>query len=684
MRNRFLRLSCLTAAATIAMSAAQGVDLVVAGSDDKAAVVTVGTNCDYSSIQKAIDNVADEGTVIVKPDADGVYNELLIIDKPLTLMAEGNVVISGKGFKPNNDKDAIITVTGNGVEISGFELSGLKTGEEQVAAGIRVKGGASNVTIDSCKICDMGVGSYSGASPKNDDFNAHGIIVSSHKENETIKNVTISNCELTGLKLGQSEALVLNGNVEGFEIYNNYVHDNDNIGIDIIGYEENNFNEWNRARSGFIHNNRVENISTLSNPTYKDGCSAGIYVDGGYDVDIYENYIENCNIGVSVSSEWEGYASDKIDVYNNYIYNDNDATAWVGLCIGGSEKGEDGFVLNCNIYNNTVYNVGDVVLTIQQANSNTNKIYNNILASNEDNAIYWDEEEYVGDNSDNLIYENYLTGKKLTGKGDGFKDNEYVSLKSLELNGLDEKSNVVDVTSNLSVTEGAGVQKSFKVGLYSSASVVDDKEAENKDVETSKADDKRKADDMAKKAMENNPLAQKAKNDQDKFNAIIGKETNTTVGTTVNANKGNTTTKSLFVNPSDVVYSNNEYYGIEEPDDGSVVATYKKDDGANWECLMLDISEIDTDKYAGIKMTVNASRNGMILGVSTDSDDPDYFINHYESEGKLKKGDQVVYIDFSKADLDDNFRIWLDATNTKKLSGTQKFIIKSLEFVKAN
>lgn len=683
MRNRFLRLSCLTAVATIAMSAAQGIDLVVAGSDDKSAVVTVGTNCDYSSIQKAIDNVADGGTVIVRPDADGVYKELINIDKPVTLMADGDVVISGEGFTPNKDQDAIITVTGNDVKISGFELSGLKTGESQVAAGIRVKGGASNVKIDSCKICDMGIGSYSGASPKNDNFNAHGIIVSSHEENETIKNVTISNCELTGLKLGQSETMVLNGNVEGFEIYNNYVHDNDNIGIDIIGYEENNFNEWNRARSGYIHNNRIENISTLSNPTYKDGCSAGIYVDGGYDVDIYENYIENCNIGVSVSSEWEDYASDTIDVYNNYIYNDNDDTAWVGLCLGGSEIGKDGFVLDCNIYNNTVYNVGDVVLTIQQANSNTNKIYNNILASNKDEAIYWDEEKYVGDNSENLIYENYLTGDELAGKGDGFKDNKYVSLKSLELNRLDEKSNVVDVTSNLSVTDGAGVQKSFKVGLYSSA-VVDDKEAENKDVETSKADDKRKADEMAKNAKENNPLAQKAKNDQDKFNDIIGKETNTTVKTTVNANKGNTTSKSIFVNPSDVVYSNNEYYGIEEPDDGSVVATYMKGDGANWECLMLDISEIDTDKYAGIKMTVNASRKGMILGVSTDSDDPDYFINHYESEGKLKKGDQVVYIDFSKADLDDNFRIWLDATYAKKLSGKQTFTIKSLELVEAN
>jgi hypothetical protein len=534
----------------------------------------------------------------------------------------------------------------------------------------------------------MGIGSYSGASPKNDDFNAHGIIVSSHEENETIKNVTISNCELTGLKLGQSETMVLNGNVEGFEIYNNYVHDNDNIGIDIIGYEENNFNEWNRARSGYIHNNRIENISTLSNPTYKDGCSAGIYVDGGYDVDIYENYIENCNIGVSVSSEWEGYASDTIDVYNNYIYNDNDDTAWVGLCLGGSEIGKDGFVLDCNIYNNTVYNVGDVVLTIQQANSNTNKIYNNILASNKDEAIYWDEEKYVGDNSENLIYENYLTGDELAGKGDGFKDNKYVSLKSLKLNELAEQSNVVDVTSNLSVTDGAGVQKSFKAGLYSSA-VVDDKEAENKDVETSKADDKRKADEMAKNAKENNPLAQKAKNDQDKFNDIIGKETNTKVETTVNANKGNTTSKnkeekSLFVTPSDVVYSDNSYYGIKEPDDGSVVVTYKKGNGANWECLMLDISEIDTDKYAGIKMTVNASRKGMILGVSTDSDDPDYFINHYESEGKLKKGDQVVYIDFSKADLDDNFRIWLDATYAKKLSGKQTFTIKSLELVEAN
>jgi len=31
--------------------------------------------------------------------------------------------------------------------------------------------------------------------------------------------------------------MVLNGNVEKFVVSNNVVHDNDNIGIDFIGYE---------------------------------------------------------------------------------------------------------------------------------------------------------------------------------------------------------------------------------------------------------------------------------------------------------------------------------------------------------------------------------------------------------------------------------------------------------------
>jgi hypothetical protein len=39
------------------------------------------------------------------------------------------------------------------------------------------------------------------------------------------------------LKTGSSESLVVNGNVTNFRITHNVVHDNNNIGIDVIGFE---------------------------------------------------------------------------------------------------------------------------------------------------------------------------------------------------------------------------------------------------------------------------------------------------------------------------------------------------------------------------------------------------------------------------------------------------------------
>ena len=42
--------------------------------------------------------------------------------------------------------------------------------------------------------------------------------------------------ELRDLVLGNSEAMVLNGNVNGFEVRENFVHDCNNLGIDFIGF----------------------------------------------------------------------------------------------------------------------------------------------------------------------------------------------------------------------------------------------------------------------------------------------------------------------------------------------------------------------------------------------------------------------------------------------------------------
>ena len=43
--------------------------------------------------------------------------------------------------------------------------------------------------------------------------------------------------EVHHLKTGSIESLVVNGNVTNFRITHNIVHDNNNIGIDVIGFE---------------------------------------------------------------------------------------------------------------------------------------------------------------------------------------------------------------------------------------------------------------------------------------------------------------------------------------------------------------------------------------------------------------------------------------------------------------
>jgi hypothetical protein len=51
--------------------------------------------------------------------------------------------------------------------------------------------------------------------------------------------------------------VVVNGNVDGWRITGNQIHDNNNIGIDAIGYEPtitgaDRYTNVNRARNGYI------------------------------------------------------------------------------------------------------------------------------------------------------------------------------------------------------------------------------------------------------------------------------------------------------------------------------------------------------------------------------------------------------------------------------------------------
>ena len=374
--------------------------------------IDVGT---CNSIKDAIKK-ADGTTQTVLELIDPVYEEMIEINK-------SNIILKSKDSKKpatlkgseihNGDKDTMIKISAPNVTVDSVNITGLwlvEGSKNTCPVGIRIK--ADNATINNCKIYDMGC-KYTEDTTKYTGFNGHGIICSNDNyssDNVSIKNPTVTNCELYGLILGNSEALVMNGNVTGFNISNNKVHNCDNIGIDIIGYEksEDNYSDYDRARHGKVTNNIVYDISSGTNLTYRkstsskiSACAGGIYVDGGYDVIIEGNYVENCDIGVELASEHGGQTTDSIKLINNTLVNNNKLG---GISIGGSDE-ENGNATNLTITNNLVYNDAVGCFRIQKADDENNNISKNIFIAVGDAKTYLKEEQ-AGTNN---IHDNFIT-----------------------------------------------------------------------------------------------------------------------------------------------------------------------------------------------------------------------------------------------------------------------------------
>lgn len=89
-----------------------------------------------------------------------------------------------------------------------------------------------------------------------------------------LEGIIIAGNKVHDCKLGSGESVVLNGNVENFKILNNLIHDNNNIGIDCIGFAGT--APWNdQARSGLVSGNGVYKISSRGNSAYDDACAGG-------------------------------------------------------------------------------------------------------------------------------------------------------------------------------------------------------------------------------------------------------------------------------------------------------------------------------------------------------------------------------------------------------------------------
>jgi NPCBM/NEW2 domain/Pel9A-like, right handed beta helix region len=355
----------------------------------------------WATLQKAADTVAAGATVYVR---GGTYPQRVDIHvsgepgRPITFASapDEKVVLDGSSLKVPAGQSPMIGIDSQRyVTIEGLEIMGYGSDASgHVPIGILVTGAADHVRLNSNYVHDMGT-TFEGRN----GGDAHGIGVFGTATDHAIDGVEIVNNELANLTLGSSEALVINGNVTGFLIEDNRVHDTNNIGIDVIGFEGTAPDPTvDQARDGIIRGNAVWNVDSYGNPAYGNSRSAdGIYVDGGRDVLIEANVVHNVNIGIELASEHAGRATRNITARNNLVY---DATA-IGVAIGGYDR-RRGSTEECVIVNNTVANTDGVELLVQ-FDTRRNLIANNVIVAGQRHNFV--ENVYV-ENVENVVDHN--------------------------------------------------------------------------------------------------------------------------------------------------------------------------------------------------------------------------------------------------------------------------------------
>lgn len=252
------------------------------------------------------------------------------------------------------------------VKLERLEIRNDKTADRQIVPfGIRVYGQGSHIQILNNDVHDIQQ-TYPGRMGPGHGANGFGIAVYG-TEATPISDLVVSGNNVHNLKTGSSESLVLNGNVTNFHVSHNTVHDNNNIGIDIIGFEHTGPTPAvDRARNGVVSENLVYNITSKGNPAYRESVdSDGIYVDGGAHVLIERNVMHDVDFGLELASEHRVGSTSHILARNNLIYNCHTA----GVSIGGYDQKrgttEDVVIVNNTLYKNDTAHTGTGEIQMQ-------------------------------------------------------------------------------------------------------------------------------------------------------------------------------------------------------------------------------------------------------------------------------------------------------------------------------
>jgi hypothetical protein len=370
VRNFCLAAIVLTSVSLLAQS---GASFYVAktGSDSNSGSFTAP----WLTLQHAANSVTAGATVYVET---GIYTESVTFPKSGTssdyITFENypgeTATIDGTGLSVTGTQGLINIINQSYITISGFEIRNYTTASaSKTPAGIWVTGSGTGLNL------------------LNKNGNAFGVAVYG-TSSTPITNLTISGNQVYNLKTGQSESMNVDGNVTYFTISNNIVHDNDNIGIDAIGFEGVGPSGSDQAKYGLVSGNTVYNISGIKNPGEGNSYDAdGLYCDGCAYVIFERNTVYSCDLNIEAASEHKSHNASYVTIRNNLFY---DANA-VGVSIGGYASGVGGsdhiVVVNNTLYNNNRKNQGSEFQIQHNAPPSAGNIFeNNIVYAGTQNV----------------------------------------------------------------------------------------------------------------------------------------------------------------------------------------------------------------------------------------------------------------------------------------------------------
>ena len=283
--------------------------------------------------------------------AGGVYREIVDVNvsgSPGALVTIRNL----PGQRPIIDGGTLAAVPGwsplvsivdqSHVRVRGLELRNrTSTQSNHVPIGVLIAGSGDRIQIRDNVI--HGIEARAG-----DVRNGHGIAAYGNGS-RALTDIEIHGNRVRDLVLGTSEAVVVNGNVNGFEISDNHIHHVDNIAIDVIGGEGFGPAGRDAARNGRVVDNHIHHVDARTNPVNGRPDASGIYVDGGRNVVVARNLIHDTNIGVAIGSEHFGRDSAGITVRDNVIHHNHMG----GIFVGGYAASTGG-AFDCRIEHNTL------------------------------------------------------------------------------------------------------------------------------------------------------------------------------------------------------------------------------------------------------------------------------------------------------------------------------------------